>query len=242
MKQIYKLVIIVCLLLCAANAKADIYNSMKTFNSALLCLDSRYVDTVNVDALTETAIKAMLKELVGAKQVLHTTHYTLHTFEVLFLLRHMACHFASSRITLRDLADWALTCRALQDKVDWPLVERTVSDYGMTEFVSAINNIAHNRLGAQLKSQKVEESKSQKNALSLCHSVTLPLMERDMVYGSREADDKNADGLARLIWKHRRWNALAWKRKMVFNDSPSTLWFASLTSHAEKPRSILHKQ
>ena len=63
MKQIYKLVIIVCLLLCAANAKADIYNSMKTFNSALLCLDSRYVDTVNVDALTETAIKAMLKEL-----------------------------------------------------------------------------------------------------------------------------------------------------------------------------------
>ena len=63
MKQIDKLIIITCLMLCAANANADIYNSMKTFNSALLCLDSRYVDTVNVDALTETAIKAMLKEL-----------------------------------------------------------------------------------------------------------------------------------------------------------------------------------
>ena len=63
MKQIDKLIIITCLLLFAAKAKADIYNSMKTFNSALLCLDSRYVDTVNVDALTETAIKAMLKEL-----------------------------------------------------------------------------------------------------------------------------------------------------------------------------------
>jgi len=45
------------------NAKADIYNSMKTFNSALLCVENRYVDTVNVDALTESAIKAMLKEL-----------------------------------------------------------------------------------------------------------------------------------------------------------------------------------
>ncbi len=41
------------------------------------------------------------------------------TFEVLFLLRHMACHFAASRITLRDLFDWTLTCRALNDKVDW---------------------------------------------------------------------------------------------------------------------------
>ena len=225
--------------------KVDVSNDAhhhSKYNYRGVTVESHY-DFVNTHyPPSNRRYEAMLKELVGAKQVLHTTHYTLHTFEVLFLLRHMACHFASSRITLRDLADWALTCRALQDKVDWPLVERTVSDYGMTEFVSAINNIAHNRLGAQLKSQKVEESKSQKNALSLCHSVTLPLMERDMVYGSREADDKNADGLARLIWKHRRWNALAWKRKMVFNDSPSTLWFASLTSHAEKPRSILHKQ
>ncbi len=48
---------------CVMPSKADIYNSMRTFNSALLCLDNRYVDTVNVDALTETAIKAMLKEL-----------------------------------------------------------------------------------------------------------------------------------------------------------------------------------
>lgn len=63
MNRIEQLIIISCLVLVAATAKADIYNSMKTFNSALLCLDSRYVDTVNIDALTETAIKAMLKEL-----------------------------------------------------------------------------------------------------------------------------------------------------------------------------------
>ena len=62
MKQL-RYLFILFLLLCAGEAKADLYNSMKTFNSALLSLENRYVDTVDVDALTEIAIKAMLKEL-----------------------------------------------------------------------------------------------------------------------------------------------------------------------------------
>ena len=61
--QLRYLSIFFLLLLCAGEAKADLYNSMKTFNSALLSLENRYVDTVDVDALTEVAIKAMLKEL-----------------------------------------------------------------------------------------------------------------------------------------------------------------------------------
>ena len=217
--------------------------------------------------------EALLKELVGTKDILSATCHPLPTFEVLFLLRHMAGHFAASRITLRDLVDWTLTCQALHDKVDWQLMEKTIVDYGMTDFVASLNAIAEQRLGAQLKSQKVEESKSQKNTLSLSHSATLSLfhsstlplshpatqppshpatqslshpatqslLEHDIVYGSREADDKNADGLGRLPWKLRRWRALAWKRQMVYNDSPIRLLLASLTSHAEKPRSILHK-
>ncbi len=64
MKYIKHIFLLTGLMLCSfSSLKADIYNSMKTFNSALLSIDNRYVDTVNVDALTETAIKAMLKEL-----------------------------------------------------------------------------------------------------------------------------------------------------------------------------------
>ena len=212
--------------------------------------------------------EALLKELVGnncltdsKSQSLKdsktqglkdsTAQDQLSTFEILFLLRHMACHFASSRITLRDLVDWTLTCRALQDKVDWPLVEKTVSDYGMTEFVSALNTIAQQRLGAQILCHPATKSPSHPDSMSRGMPSALPTsldvsmsqkLERDIVYGSPETDDKNADGLGRLTWKMRRWNALAWKRKMVYSDSPATLWFANLTSHAEKPRSILHKQ
>ena len=147
------------------------------------------------------------------------------TFEVLFLLRHMACHFASSRITLRDLVDWTLTCRALQGQVDWTLVQETVDGYGMAPFVDALNGVADMQLGYRppLQSQGGPDNME-----------AVRRLEHDIVYGGR-------DGMARLRWKLRRWKATAWKRRMVFSDSKTSLFLASLTSHAEKPQSILHK-
>lgn len=157
--------------------------------------------------------EALLKELAPGP-----------TFEVLFLLRHMAGHFAASRITLRDLVDWTLTCRALNDKVDWDKVERAIHDFGMTKFATMLNSIADSRLGSQ----------------PLSYSDTQSLIEHDIVYGSM--DDNSADGIGRLGWKLRRWRALGWKRKMVYNDNSLRLFLASMTSHTMKPQSILHKQ
>ena len=243
--------------------KVDVSNDAhhhSKYNYRGVTVESHY-DFVNTHyPPSNRRYEALLKELVGnncltdsKSQSLKdsktqglkdsTAQGQLSTFEILFLLRHMACHFASSRITLRDLVDWTLTCRVLQDKVDWPVVDRTASGYGMAEFVSALNTIAEQRLGTQPPSHPVTQSPSHLDSMSRCLDVSMSQkLERDLVYGSPETDDKNTDGLARLVWKQRRWNALAWKRKMVFNDSPATLWFASLTSHAEKPRSILHKQ
>lgn len=149
------------------------------------------------------------------------------TFEVLFLLRHMACHFAASRITLRDLVDWTLSCRALEDKVDWHLVQDTVEHYGMGRFVSALSNIVLKHFGIALTGLPAQPQETSR-------------IEHDIVYGS--VKDHAADGLKRLGWKVNRWRALAWKRRMVYNDPETTLLLASLTSHAEKPYSILHKQ
>lgn len=150
------------------------------------------------------------------------------TFEILFLLRHMAGHFAASRITLRDLIDWTLTCRALHDKADWTLIQETLDHYGMGPFVATLGTIAEKRLGVQLPLH--DEADRQ----------TLFRVEHDMVYGN-PLSDHPSDGFGRLGWKIRRWRALAWKRRMVYNDSGVSLFFSSLTSHAEKPHSILHK-
>jgi len=160
--------------------------------------------------------EVLLKELVPSPP-----------FEVLFPLRHMAGHFAASRITLRDLVDFTLTCRAQHDKVDWNLVDKTIREFGMTEFAAALNSIASQRFGIQMPT------------LSYDHPATLSRIEKDIIYGSM--DDCEGDGISRMVWKMRRWEALKWKRKMVYNDSNFRLWFASLTAHAAKPRSITHK-
>lgn len=162
--------------------------------------------------------EALLKELAPTP-----------TFEILFLLRHMAGHFAASRITLRDIVDWALSCRTLTDKADWQLIEKTISDYGMTDFAAAICQITENRLGIRIP-------------LSLPNINNCRRIEHDIIFGDRATADKGADGVARLTWKVRRWRALAWKRKMVYNDRPLSLALSSITSHTMKPQSILHKQ
>ena len=155
------------------------------------------------------------------------------TFEVLFLLRHMAGHFAASRITLRDVVDWALTCQSLKDKIDWALVQKTVKQYGMASFTAAIFTIVEQRLGTTVSPTVVDAS------ISVSHKL-LSRIERDIIYGS--IDDHRDDGITRLGWKLRRWRALAWKRRMVYIDNPTALAISSLTSHTLKPNSILHKQ
>lgn len=173
------------------------------YNYRGVTIESHYTFTNTHYPPSNRRYEALLKDLVDSRE-------SLPTFEILFLLRHMACHFAASRLTLRDLADWTLTCRAMKDKADWQVVEKTITDYGMTEFVAALNDITH-----------------------------YPLIERDLVYGS--TDDHTGDGIRRLAWKLRRWRVLGWKRRLVFNDPPLRLLLASLSSHAMKPQSILHK-
>lgn len=150
------------------------------------------------------------------------------TFEVLFLLRHMAGHFAASRITLRDLVDWTLTCHALADKVDWETVQNAIEEYGMLEFAASLNSIASRRFGIQPPCNLTG------------NTASLSLVEHDIVYGTM--DDHSGNGIGRLGWKLRRWRALGWKRKMVYNDNSLRLMLSSLTSHTMKPQSILHKQ
>ena len=97
----------------------------------------------------------------------------------------------------------------------------------MTEFTAILNSIVTQRFGIQIPS------------LPACHASNQSLIEKDIVYGS--VDNREGDGVGRLVWKLRRWKALRWKREMVFNESDIRLCLASLTSHAAKPLSIMHK-
>lgn len=154
------------------------------------------------------------------------------TFEVLFLLRHMAGHFFASRLTLRDVVDWHLLTAAVKEKVDWKLVAHIVEKSGMAKFTAVLNDIASRRLGSAVPLE------------SQCDRMLANRVEHEIVYGNEVLiGDNEYDGLGRLVWKIRRYRANRWKQPLVYShDSRLGLFFSSLASHAMKPHSIMHKQ
>lgn len=166
-------------------------------------------------------LEELLKQLA-------TDHRTPATFELLFLLRHAAGHFAASRITLRDLVDWHLLSSAHRSDADWDVVAKAAKDSGMEGFVGVLNAIVAHRFG---------------NGNPLPRSTDATLIERvehDTVYGSLE--EHKEENLGRLLWKLRRYRANRWKHRLAYSHDPAwRLFMASLTAHAAKPRSILHK-
>ena len=200
--------------------KADISNNAhrhSKYNSRGVTVESHY-DFVNRHfPPSNRRYEARLKEQAPSP-----------TFEVLFILRHMAGHFAANRITLREVVDWYLLKKALREQEDWDLVDTAVEEAGMAEFVALLDTIVARRFGDQ----------------QIQYSDTLSRMERDIVYGNPElhhGDD--SDGLSRLAWKIKRIHANRWKQPLVYHhDSAAALLFSSLASHSLKPRTILHKQ
>lgn len=153
-------------------------------------------------------------------------------FEVLYLMRHMATHFAAGRNTLRDITDFYLTCRTHHADINWPVVQDIVQRSGMLPYAAAICTIIEKRFEYRIPITF---------PVYIIGNDTPENVEQDIVYGSRYSDDTHADGLSRLLWKVRRWFANRWKRRMVYTDSDASLIIASITSHLSKPRSILHK-
>lgn len=181
-------------------------------------VESHY-DFVNVHyPWSNRRYEAMLKEWVPSA-----------TFEVLFLLRHMAGHFASSRIGLRDLIDWTLTGRALAKTVDWGVVRQAAVDYGMAPFAAALEEISARRLQGERRLELQGDPQLTER------------LERDIVSASAASRDDGSDGLGRIGWKLRRWRSNRWKRSMALGDADGYLLLASLVAHTKKPHSIMHK-
>lgn len=63
MKQLRTYITLLLLVFSTSMIRADIYEDTKSFSRTLMALEALYVDTVNTSHLTETAIKAILKEL-----------------------------------------------------------------------------------------------------------------------------------------------------------------------------------
>lgn len=152
-------------------------------------------------------------------------------FNAVFLIRHLAGHFAAGQVTVRDLCDWRMFLHRYAGQVDWPQAWRIYEQYNMHRFVGALQGILEDHLALD-------------PVPGLPRGCDPALQQRvfnEILFGEFSEPDYRGDGFGRLLWKIRRYRANGWKHALVYSDSRLASLCSGLVSHLLKPYSILHK-
>ena len=130
------------------------------------------------------------------------------TFNAIFIIRHMAQHFAGSHIYLRHLLDWAWFLDKEHCEVNWALASEVWDRCGMTEFVRVVNAICVRYLGMPAEA-----------AHGYC-SADEALTERvlDDILRTPVGEWK-AGRHGVLLLRLRRFFATRWKRRLVYKET-----------------------
>ena len=145
----------------------------------------------------------------------------------LFLMKHMASHFAAVGITLRQVLDWAFFVEKHTDEVDWKWLDGMLVKFHMKEFVSCINAICVEDLGLPVdifpEVQFVPELKERvlEDILNPEYTATEP-----------------KGLLSRLVYKYKRWQGNAWKQEMCYGESRWSAFWSGIWAKILKPSSI----
>ena len=150
------------------------------------------------------------------------------TFDALFLMRHAACHFAASHITVKTLCDWAMFVRRHGDDIDWSHVSQQFHDSGMEPFAEALHGLAVEALHAQ----PIEQ-------LPMPDNKVLQRLSRDLLYGEFTQAVHPEENISRAFWKIRRYRANRWKRRMVYGKAESALLWHNIAKHLAHPANII---
>lgn len=126
-----------------------------------------------------------------------------------YLLRHMAHHFAVEKITLRHILDWALYVKANASKIDWNFVYGYAEDSGCTPFLNCLNEICVESLGFAAEDFPVRRHDEKLQSRMLA-DILCPEFQEKIPDASHK--------LRYAIAKTRRILANRWKYRMVSDE------------------------
>lgn len=142
-------------------------------------------------------------------------------FNAIFLMRHMAQHFAGDHLLLRQVLDWGFFVRAHSHEVDWDLTIAFLKEIKLYDFFNVINAICVDRLGFP---DNVFPTTERQNKMEerILNDIFRP-----------ESDEKKPHvGLfAVLSFKTRRWWRNRWKHQLVYNDNLIMTFMTLAWSH-----------
>ena len=145
----------------------------------------------------------------------------------LFLMRHLALHFASVSVDFRQLIDWAFFIEKHTKEINWSWLIETLKKYHMLEFYNCINAICVGDLGFDVNIFP----KAQFNP-NLKDRVLEDIMNPQFV-----AEEPRCI-IRRLRYKYVRWQGNAWKQNLCFGENRFKVFWMSLWAHLAKPKSL----
>lgn len=145
----------------------------------------------------------------------------------LFLVKHMASHFASSEISLRQVLDWAFFVEKHTKEIDWEWLLGVLDKYHMKDFFNFINAICVDDLGFGSEIFPTVQF--------------LPELKERVLADILEPEYTAAEPcgfLPRVIYKYQRWQGNAWKQKMCYGESRWVMFWTGIWAKILKPASV----
>ena len=145
----------------------------------------------------------------------------------LFLIKHLVSHFASDKITLRQLLDWAFFVDKHHAEIDWNWLVEVLRKYHMKEFFDCVNAISVEDLGFD----------SSRFPYIQFNPVTKERIQNEIL--NPEFSESQPNHMwKRIPFKYRRWKANEWKHKLCYNETMSSSFWSGVKNHLLKPASI----
>ena len=127
------------------------------------------------------------------------------TMNAIFLLRHMAAHFASETVTLRMLMEWTVFLKKEEEHIDWDTVVSLYKAANLMVFAGIIQHLQRTLLGTSFT--KVPQfSVDEKKAERVWDSIANP----------PESNPYNKNTLKYLLFEGREFLGNRWKHKIVY--------------------------
>ena len=145
----------------------------------------------------------------------------------LFLIRHLALHFASVNVNLRQLIDWAFFVEKHTSEINWQWLIDTLKIYHMYDFYNCVNAICVGDLGFP-----VHIFPNVQFDPSLKDKVLKDILEPEYVA------EEPIEFIRRLRYKYIRWQGNAWKQNLCFGENRFGMFWMSLWAHLIKPASL----
>ncbi|MBQ0080187.1 MAG: nucleotidyltransferase family protein [Alistipes sp.] len=148
----------------------------------------------------------------------------------LFLLRHMAMHFAAERIILRHVMDFACFMQCNKSRIDFKFLQEVAKRENMDRFLSIVIRISERITGFDFLINEY---------LSPVDEKLLNRVFNDILSPEWTLSHPDTRNLFRIfIYRFRRWRANSWKHNIVFTESLFLTFVMQFFSHLYKPKSL----